>query len=165
MKPFHFLAPPFRDSLRPMPSTGSSTRWPGTTPLALPRSTKSAPATRGSNYGAVTPATPAAPSSLGFTGIHPQIVSGEGLPVVDVTGLFDLGFSIDGPQPRIDQTYQFTDNFTKILGAHALKFGFEMRRFEVYNPFASRNDGFFNFGGAGPFSTGDVGADFLLRHS
>jgi hypothetical protein len=114
------------------------------------------------NYGAVTPATPAAPSSLGFTGIHPQIVSGEGLPVVDVTGLFDLGFSIDGPQPRIDQTYQFTDNFTKILGAHALKFGFEMRRFEVYNPFASRNDGFFNFGGAGPFSTGDAGADFLL---
>jgi hypothetical protein len=114
------------------------------------------------NYQSVVPATPAAPSSVGFTGITPQLTSGEGLPVVDVTGLFDLGFSIDGPQPRIDQTYQFTDNFTKIVGRHALKFGFEMRRFEVYNPFSSRNDGFFNFGGSGPFSTGDAGADFLL---
>ncbi|MGD0964381.1 MAG: carboxypeptidase-like regulatory domain-containing protein [Candidatus Acidiferrales bacterium] len=114
------------------------------------------------NYQSVIPATPASPSSVGFTGITPQLTSGEGLPVVYVTGLFDLGFSQDGPQPRIDQTYQFTDNFTKIVGPHALKFGFEMRRFEVYAPFASRNDGFFNFGGSGTFSTGDAGADFLL---
>jgi hypothetical protein len=113
------------------------------------------------NFSSVLPATPTAPSSVGFN-IAPQLATGEGLPVVDVTGLFDLGFSTDGPQPRIDQTYQFTDNFTKILGPHALKFGFEMRRFEVYNPFSSRNDGFFNFGAAGPFSTGDAGADFLL---
>jgi hypothetical protein len=114
------------------------------------------------NYAAVTPSNPVAPSTVGFTGITPQLASGEGLPVVDVTGLFSLGFSTDGPQPRIDQTYQFTDNFTKILGRHALKFGFEMRRFQVYNPYATHNDGFFSFGASGPFSTGDPGADFLL---
>ena len=114
------------------------------------------------NFGDVFPATPVAPSTVGFTGINPQLTSGQGIPVVDVTGFFDLGFSTNGPQPRIDQTYNFTDNFSKNIGKHALKFGFDMRRFQVYNPFSHQNDGFFNFGGTGPFSTGDPGADFLL---
>ncbi len=114
------------------------------------------------NYSSVFPTNPVSPSTVGFTGIAPQLTSGEGVPAVFVTGLFDLGFSLFGPQPRIDQTYQFTDNFTKIVGTHSLKFGFEMRRFEVYNPFAHVNNGWFTFGGAGTFSTGDAGADFLL---
>jgi hypothetical protein len=99
---------------------------------------------------------------VGFTGITPQLTSGQGIPVVNITGFFDLGFSQNGPQPRIDQTYDFTDNFSKDVGKHALKFGFDMRRFEVYNPFSARNDGFFTFNASGPFSTGDAGADFLL---
>lgn len=114
------------------------------------------------NFEDVFPATPVAPSTVGFTGINPQLTSGQGIPVVNVTGFFDLGFSTNGPQPRIDQTYDFTDNFSKNIGKHALKFGFDMRRFQVYNPFSHQNDGVFTFGGAGPFSTGDPGADFLL---
>jgi Carboxypeptidase regulatory-like domain len=114
------------------------------------------------NYVAVTPQTPVAPSTVGFTGITPQIISGQGLPVVNVNGLFDLGFSLYGPQPRIDQTYHFTDSVSKIIGTHSLKIGFDMRRFQVYNPFAVYNDGNFTFNGAGAFSTGNPGADFLL---
>ncbi len=115
------------------------------------------------NFLSIQPANPASPSSLGFTGVNPQQTgANQGITVVDVTGLFDLGFSQDGPQPRIDQTYEFTDNFSKVVGAHALKFGFDMRRFEVYNPSCTRMTGFYNFGGSGPFSTGDPGADFLL---
>ncbi len=114
------------------------------------------------NFFAVAPQTPMAPSSAGFTGIHPQLTSGEGLPVVNVLGYFNLGFSTNGPQPRIDQTYQATDNFTKLVGNHTLKFGFDMRRFEVYNPFSHVNDGVFNFNHAGTYTTGDSGADFLL---
>jgi hypothetical protein len=120
------------------------------------------------NYGDVFPQNPVAPSSAGFTGINPQLTSGEGLPVVVVNGPsastlnFQLGFSEDGPQPRIDQTYQVGDSVTKIVGKHSLKFGFSMRRFEVFNPFSHLNDGAFTYAGTGAFSTGDAGADFLL---
>lgn len=114
------------------------------------------------NFASVFPVTPTSPSSAGFTGINPQDTSGEGLPVVDVTGLFNLGFSQYGPQPRIDQTYQAGDTLTKIVGNHSLKFGFTMSRFQVHNPFETQNDGVFAFGGGGAFSTSVPGADFLL---
>ncbi len=114
------------------------------------------------NFFSVAPQTPMAPSSAGFTGITPQLTSGEGLPVVNVLGYFDLGFSTNGPQPRIDQTYQATDNFSKVVGNHTLKLGFNMLRFQVYNPFSHVNDGEFNFNGTGMYSTGDPAADFLL---
>ena len=101
------------------------------------------------NYNSVIPQNSVSPSSAGFTGINPQLTTGEGLPVIVVNGPsgsgpplnFQLGFSEDGPQPRIDQTYQVGDSVTKIVGKHSLKFGFTMRRFEVYNPFAHINDG------------------------
>ncbi|HEY6293825.1 MAG TPA: carboxypeptidase-like regulatory domain-containing protein [Terriglobia bacterium] len=114
------------------------------------------------NYVDIQPVTPTAPSSVGFTGINPQLTSGEGVPVASLVGSFTLGFSADGPQPRIDQTYQATDNLTKVMGRHTFKFGFDMRRFQVYNPFSARNNGDFNFAGTGLYSTGDPGADFLL---
>ncbi len=101
------------------------------------------------------------PSTAGFS-ITPQQPQDAGLPYIGLTGYFNLGFSYNGPQPRIDQTYDITDNFSKILGRHTLKMGFDMRRFEVYNPFLSSNNGNFTFGGAGVYSTSDPGADFLL---
>ena len=114
------------------------------------------------NFVAVDPQTPALPSSFGFTGINPQDAAGAGAPYVGITGYFNLGFSTNGPQPRIDSTYQLTDNFSKIVGNHSLKFGFEGRRFQVNNPFFGNNNGNFTFGGNGLYSTGDPGADFLL---
>jgi len=113
------------------------------------------------NFNAVNPTTPVQPSSLGFN-ITPQLTSGAGLPVIAVKGLFTLGFSNNGPQPRIDQTYETVDNLSITLGRHNLKFGFDMRRFQVFNPFAGQNDGNFNFQANGAFSTSNAGADFLL---
>jgi Carboxypeptidase regulatory-like domain len=113
------------------------------------------------NFIAVQPVNPVLPSSAGFA-INPQDPSGAGLPLMNLTGFFSLGFSNNGPQPRIDQTYQADDNFTYILGKHSLKFGFDGRRFHVTNPFFFSNNGVYNFGGSGFFSTGNPGADFLL---
>jgi hypothetical protein len=113
------------------------------------------------NFAAVNPQTPTLPSSVGFQ-ITPQDPAGAGLPVIGITGMFTLGFSNNGPQPRIDQTYQADDNFTHIFGKHTLKFGFDMRRYHVTNPFFFENSGNFSFGGNGPFSTGNPGIDFLL---
>ncbi len=114
------------------------------------------------NYIAAAPVNVVDPASVGFTGIKPQNPSQASYPVIGLTGYFTLGFSNNGPQPRIDQTYQVDDNFTKITGNHTFKMGFDMRRFQVYNPFSSSLSGNYNFGGTGAYSTGDPGADFLL---
>jgi len=120
------------------------------------------------NFVAVTPVKAVLPSSAGFAGIVPQNPAGAGLPTIAVgctttcVGNFTLGFTDNGPQPRIDQTYQLTDNFSKVVGRHTLKFGFEGRRFQVANPFFAVNNGHFDFGGNGTYTTGVPAADFLL---
>ncbi len=118
------------------------------------------------NYQAVIPQTPVAPSSVGFD-ITPENTAGQGMTAVSVSGLngvnFELGFSTNGPQPRIDQATQLDDSVSKVLGNHALKFGYEGERFNVSNPFGARNNGAFGFDNtASPFTTGDGALDFLL---
>jgi hypothetical protein len=84
------------------------------------------------------------------------------MPLVALTGYFNLGFSPAGPQPVVDNTYQLDDNFSKVAGSHTLKFGFAGRRYEVDSPFEVLNNGQFTFNGTGTYSTSDPGADFLL---
>jgi carboxypeptidase family protein len=120
------------------------------------------------NFVSTDPISPVQPSSVGFTGINPQDPAGAGITSVQILGFYPpagqstFGFSYNGPQPRIDQTYQVTENFSKIVGRHTMKFGFEMRRAQVENPFFFVNNGYFGFFASGPFTTGDAGADFLL---
>ncbi|MGB8473956.1 MAG: carboxypeptidase-like regulatory domain-containing protein [Candidatus Acidiferrum sp.] len=113
------------------------------------------------NFVAVKPTTPVLPSSLGFD-INPQNTADAGVPRINITGLFTLGFSSNGPQPRKDQTYQFTDSFNHVAGRHTLKLGFQVRRFFVANPFFFSNNGVYSFGGNGSNGTGVPGVDFLL---
>ena len=114
------------------------------------------------NFAAVQPITPALPSSFGFTGINPQDTAGAGAPLVTIVGGPTLGFSNNGPQPRIDQTYQLTDNLSKVMGRHTTKFGINFLFGQVSNPFNGNNNGNFTFGGGGSFSTTNPIADFLL---
>ncbi|HYL37887.1 MAG TPA: carboxypeptidase regulatory-like domain-containing protein [Bryobacteraceae bacterium] len=114
------------------------------------------------NYHAVEPLNTLLPSSLGFTGINPQFPNNSGVPLMQLTGYFALGFGTNGPQPRIDQNYQLADNFSKVIGRHTLKFGYSGTRYQYTNPFEASNSGSFVFGGAGTYTTGDPGADFFL---
>ena len=59
---------------------------------------------------------------------------------------FTLGFSTNGPQPRIDQVAQLDDDLSKVIGRHTFKFGYDGRRFNVHNPFYAVNSGSFSFG-------------------
>jgi hypothetical protein len=102
------------------------------------------------------------PADVGFPNILPQLPSGADYPQISINGYFTLGGTNNGPQPRIDQTYEVTDNFSWIKGKHSFKFGYDGRKFEVHNPFANSNDGVFTFNTAGLYSTGDPGLDFLL---
>jgi hypothetical protein len=113
------------------------------------------------NAAYVLPQTVVDPSSLGFD-IHPQDAAADSVPTLSVAGYFTLGFSTNGPQPRIDQVFQLDDAFSKVHGAHSFKFGYDGRRFNVSNPFYARNSGAYNFNNTGAFSSGDPGIDFLL---
>jgi hypothetical protein len=114
------------------------------------------------NFVSVNPIDPINPTNYGFTGITPQLPNYASIPTIGVTGLFTLGFSEFGPQPRLENTYQFIDNFSHVAGRHTLKFGATIARYQVYNPFDEFLSGAFSFGGTGAFSTGAPGADFLL---
>jgi Carboxypeptidase regulatory-like domain len=114
------------------------------------------------NFAAVEPVSTIDPTAYGFTGIVPQDRAVESLPLMTVAGLFTLGFSNNGPQPRIQDTYQFVDNFSKVWGRHNFKAGVDVDINQVNNPFFNNHNGNFSFNGAGPFSTTIQGADFLL---
>ena len=60
---------------------------------------------------------------------------------MQLTGYFNLGFSPNGPQPRKDTNLLGTDIFTKIVGAHSLKFGATFEQFGVANPYFAQNNG------------------------
>jgi hypothetical protein len=116
------------------------------------------------NFGSVTPQTPIAPQSVGFA-INPQNAAAESLPLISVGGAapFAIGFSTNGPQPRVDQNYQVDENFSKVIGHHNLKFGYDGRRFNVDNEFSASNNGSFSFSTSSNADTsGDPILDFLL---
>lgn len=118
------------------------------------------------NFDAVEPQNVVAPSTFGFA-INPQNTAAQGLPRITVsssgTGAnFDLGFSTNGPQPRIDSVYQADDSISKTFGHHNLKFGYDGRKYTVRNPFFARNNGAYTFNSTNGDSSGDAGLDFLL---
>jgi Carboxypeptidase regulatory-like domain/TonB-dependent Receptor Plug Domain len=67
---------------------------------------------------------PANPS-LGITTDLPGRV---GLPFINVSGGFAIGNNFEGELPQTGNTFQWTDNFTKIVGKHTIKFGGDVRR-------------------------------------
>jgi hypothetical protein len=115
------------------------------------------------NLNVVNPQTPIDPSTYGFA-ITPQNTAAESLPYMSISGYGGLaiGFSHNGPQPRVDETYEAVDNLSWNHGKHSAKMGVDFRRMAVNNPYYSNLSGAFNFSSASPFSTGDGGLDFLL---
>jgi hypothetical protein len=115
-------------------------------------------------WGVLNPAQFVAPSSAGFA-INPQD-SASSLPYITIGSLFNLGFSFEGPQPRLNTNLTFADNFTWVRGGHTMKFGGQFEQFRVRNPFDAYNNGFFAFEGGteggGPYSSGDPVIDFAL---
>jgi hypothetical protein len=112
------------------------------------------------NYAAVEPAKITDPSSLGFS-IIPQS-SSSGVPYISLSGLFKLGNSYEGPQPRKDSNLTASDNFSWIFGNHNLKLGVNVEQFKVTNPYYADNNGVYSFAAGGTYSSGDPAIDFLL---
>ena len=64
--------------------------------------------------------------------------------------------------PQTGNTFQFADNFSKIVGKHSIKFGGDIR-YQMFNQTLYYNvNGSINFGPGGANDTGDSYANFLL---
>jgi len=61
-------------------------------------------------------------------GIHPGLgATREGVPFVNISGGFNIGNNFEGELPQIGNTFQWSDNFSKTIGKHDLKFGGDTR--------------------------------------
>lgn len=88
------------------------------------------------------------PTSPDF-GIHPGLGANlEGLPFISVGGGFSIGNNFEGQLPQTGNTFQFSDNFSKIIGNHSLKFGVDTR-YQKFDQFL-----FFNVNGSITFGQG-----------
>jgi hypothetical protein len=83
----------------------------------------------------------------------------NGAPQVQLTGFATIGGPTNLPQGRHDNTYNYVENMTFITGKHAMKFGFDIRRFLFNSFFTSFGRGSFNFDAT---FTGNAVADLLL---
>ena len=61
-------------------------------------------------------------------GLHSGLgATKEGVPYISVAGGFTIGNNFEGQLPQTGNTYQFSDNYSKIIGNHSLKFGGDFR--------------------------------------
>jgi hypothetical protein len=105
-------------------------------------------------------------SSLGFTegfnqpgGIGPIASNLEGVPTVNFDSLgFDIGVPADTTR-QFNNTFQWQDNYTKIIGRHSLKIGGQFHYDQINDRNFFGENGDFDFDGS---ETGSDFADFLL---
>ena len=98
-------------------------------------------------------------------GIHPGLgATHEGLPFISVSGGFALGNNAEGELPQVGNSFQWSDNLTKVAGRHTFKFGGDIRRQRFDQTLYFDVNGEFFFAGAGTNTVGGPNTypDFLL---
>jgi hypothetical protein len=96
-------------------------------------------------------------------GIHPNLgATKEGLPFISVSGGMILGNNFEGQLPQTGNTFQFADNFSKLIGNHSFKFGGDIR-YQMFDQTLYYNvNGSIGFGPGGANDTGDSYANYVL---
>jgi hypothetical protein len=114
-----------------------------------------------------TAAAPNTPVCPGFgCGIHPGLGSKfEGVPYITLNGTLGLfGNNFEGQLPQTGNTFQFNENYSKIIGKHSFKFGGDIRyqRFDQKLFFNVNGEYIFGPGGANDTGAADPFANYLL---
>jgi len=107
----------------------------------------------------VVPVNKTSPADLGIEGVIPDDPGAAGPPRIDITGGISFGNTIQGPQGRDDNTFQYVDNISHNRGNHHFKFGGEYRSYFQNQTFDFINSGLYQFLGA---FTGDPIEEFAL---
>jgi hypothetical protein len=96
-------------------------------------------------------------ASQGFTGIFPMQTDFQGVQSIGFNN-FSIG-AANGFLRVYDNTYHVSDNFSKVIGTHTIKFGGAFSYDQVEYRFALNLNGSFGFDG---IETGSDFADFLI---
>jgi hypothetical protein len=98
-------------------------------------------------------------------GITTNIPGREGVPFLSVAGGFVIGNNFEGELPQTGNTYQISDNFSKVMGSHSMKFGVDFR-LQKFNQFLYYNiNGDFSFQSSGSqdqITANDAYANYFL---
>jgi hypothetical protein len=90
----------------------------------------------------------------------------EGVPFITISGGFNIGNNSEGDIPQIGNTFQWSDNITKVKGAHTFKFGADVRRQRFDQDLFFEVSGGFSYFGGGPndpaAADGDLYPNYLL---
>src|SRR5438128_454472 len=101
-------------------------------------------------------------NKIGITpGLGP---SREGVPDVAISGGFVIGNNFEGELPQTGNSFQWSDNITKVKGKHTLKFGADVRRMRFDQHLFFEVSGYYNYFGGGTNDTGfsDLYPNYLL---
>jgi len=95
----------------------------------------------------------------GIGGFAEQSSDFPGFPGLGISGYLGFNPNAFSPINFRDNKYEILDNVSWILGAHSLRFGAHLRRYDTATTNAARSRGDFTFSGT---YTGNSWADFLL---
>jgi len=87
-------------------------------------------------------------------GITTNISGREGVPEMNVSGGFVIGNNFEGELPQTGNTFQWTDNFTKTIGKHTIKFGGDVRRQRFDQFLFFEINGYYQYFSGGPDDVG-----------
>jgi hypothetical protein len=83
-------------------------------------------------------------------GITPNLgANREGVPFISISGGFTIGNDFEGELPQIGNTYQLSDNLTKVIGNHTTKFGVDFRNQRFLQTLYFDPNGDFTYSGGG----------------
>jgi hypothetical protein len=83
-------------------------------------------------------------------GITPALgANREGVPFISISGGFTIGNDFEGELPQIGNTYQLSDNLTKVIGNHTTKFGIDLRNQRFLQTLYFDPNGDFSYFGGG----------------
>ncbi|HZE82177.1 MAG TPA: carboxypeptidase regulatory-like domain-containing protein, partial [Candidatus Polarisedimenticolia bacterium] len=98
-------------------------------------------------------------------GLHSGLGSKiEGVPFIQLNGGFSIGNNAGGQLPQVGNTFQFSDNFSKIVGNHSFKFGGDVRyqKFDQLLYFDVNGWITFNSGSADDVVSNSIYPDYFL---
>jgi hypothetical protein len=97
-------------------------------------------------------------------GITPNLgPTREGVPFITVSGGFTIGNNFEGELPQVGNSFQWSDNYSKVIGKHSLKFGGDVRRVRFDQMLFFEVNGFYGFGfGANSPGGADSFPDYFL---
>jgi hypothetical protein len=100
-------------------------------------------------------------------GIHPGLgAQHEGLPFIQLSGGFTIGNNGEGELPQVGNSFQWSDNLSKVIGNHSFKVGADVRRqrFDQTLYFNVNGEYFFDGSSSNSITTqsGSEVPDFLM---